>query len=141
VRSSGITFAWTKATEGTGGGQTYFTGNEANARAAGVLIGAYHYARYDLHTGTNGAIAEANYFWSVAKDYITGSGAYLMPMLDVEASPAGYTPAALGQWINQWCNTISNNAYATGLRIKQLSTLALATPTISTVASRSGFPG
>src|SRR5262245_24326543 len=118
VKNSGISFAWTKATEGTGGGQTYFTANEANAVAAGVPIGAYHYARYDLHTGTSGATNEANYFWSVAGPYIKATGTYLMPMLDVEASPAGYTPAQLAQWINAWCNVVSNNAYSSGVIIK-----------------------
>jgi len=29
-----------------------------------------------------------------------------MPMLDVEASPSGYTPATLAAWINQWCQTV-----------------------------------
>src|SRR2546427_13293355 len=61
VKNSGIAFAWCKATEGTSGGQTYFTSNEANAKAAGVPIGCYHYARYDVNTGTSGATAEANY--------------------------------------------------------------------------------
>src|SRR5436189_861173 len=47
VKGAGIAFAWTKATEGTGGLQAQFVNNEANAKAAGVPIGAYHYARYD----------------------------------------------------------------------------------------------
>src|SRR2546425_10946105 len=70
VKNAGISFAWTKATEGTGAGQGYFTANEANAVAAGVPIGAYHYARYDLNSGTPGATDKANYFWSVAGPYI-----------------------------------------------------------------------
>src|SRR5437867_2972585 len=44
VKGAGISFAWAKATEGTGTGQSTFTANEANAAAAGVYIGAYHYA-------------------------------------------------------------------------------------------------
>src|SRR5207302_588985 len=119
VKSSGIAFAWSKATEGTGGLQGQFANNEANAKAAGVPIGAYHYARYDGNTGAAGATNEANNFWNVAGPYIKGGGYYLMPMLDVEASPAGYTPAALAQWINAWCTVVSNKAYtATGLMIR-----------------------
>jgi GH25 family lysozyme M1 (1,4-beta-N-acetylmuramidase) len=118
IKASGITFAWSKATEGNGASDNTFLVNQTNAKAAGVLIGAYHYARYDLNTGTAGATAEANWFWSVTKNYIKSSGAYLMPMLDVEASPSGYTQAALAQWINQWCNTVSNSAYAAGVTIK-----------------------
>src|SRR5439155_11939688 len=109
---------WAKATEGTGTGQSTFTANEANAAAAGVYIGAYHYARYDLHSGTSGATSEANWFWNNTSPYIKATGSYLMPMLDVEASTAGYTQATLAQWINTWCNVISNNAYSSGVIIK-----------------------
>src|SRR5437588_3871888 len=118
VKNAGIAFAWTKATEGTGGLQTYFAVNEANAKTAGVPIGAYHYARYDANTGTSGATSEANNFWNVAGPYIKGGGSYIMPMLDVEASNAGYTPATLAQWINTCCNVVSNKAFATGVIIK-----------------------
>src|ERR1039458_9934968 len=54
VKGNGITFAWAKATEGVGFTDGTFAVNEANAKAAGVLIGAYHYARFDLNTGTSG---------------------------------------------------------------------------------------
>jgi GH25 family lysozyme M1 (1,4-beta-N-acetylmuramidase) len=118
VAAAGISFAWAKATEGTDYQDPYFIGNQNNGKAAGVLMGAYHYARYDLNTGTAGATAEANYFWSIARNYIQGDGKTLMPMLDVEASPAGYTPAALAAWINQWCQTVVANASAAGLTVK-----------------------
>ncbi len=118
VAGSGISFAWAKATEGTGYQDAYFVGNQNNGKAAGVFMGAYHYARYDLHAGTAGATAEANYFWNFAKNYIQGDGKSLMPMLDVEASPAGYTPAALAAWINQWCQTVVANAAAAGITVK-----------------------
>ena len=115
----GISFGWAKCSEGTGTGSGYGGGNfttyEANAKAAGVLIGAYHYARYDLNTGTSGATAEANAFWSIAGPYIKGGGYYIMPMLDVEASFTGYTKTTLSQWVNQWCITVSNNAAAAGV--------------------------
>src|ERR1700760_298530 len=59
VKASGITFAWAKATEGLTLNDAAFTVNMANARAAGVLIGAYHYAHPDTHVGLSGADAEA----------------------------------------------------------------------------------
>ena len=68
-----------------------------------MLIGAYHYARYDLNTGTAGATSEANAFWSIAGPYIKGGGYYIMPMLDVEASFTGYTATTL-------CNGSTNGA-------------------------------
>jgi GH25 family lysozyme M1 (1,4-beta-N-acetylmuramidase) len=118
VAGAGISFAWAKATEGTGYQDAYFVGNQNNGKAAGVLMGGYHYARYDLHSGTAGATAEANYYWNFAKNHIRGDGKTIMPMLDVEASPAGYTPAALAAWINQWCNTVVTNAAAIGLTVR-----------------------
>jgi GH25 family lysozyme M1 (1,4-beta-N-acetylmuramidase) len=118
VAGAGISFAWAKATEGTGYQDAYFVGNQNNGKAAGVLMGAYHYARYDLHAGTAGATAEANYYWNFAKNYIQGDGKTIMPMLDVEASPAGYTAATLAAWVNQWCQTVVTNAAAVGLTVK-----------------------
>ena len=82
VKNSGIMFAWTKASEGDGLADGTFVINETKGKAAGVLMGAYHFARYDLNNGTTGAINEANYFWTVARNYIAGDGSYLMPMLD-----------------------------------------------------------
>jgi len=115
----GISFGWAKISEGTasgsGSGGGNFTTYAANAKAAGVLIGPYHYARYDLHTGTSGATSEATVFWNAAKNYIKGGGYYIMPMLDVEASFTGYTKTTLSQWVNQWCLTVSNNAAAAGV--------------------------
>ncbi|PWU20770.1 MAG: hypothetical protein C5B50_03195 [Verrucomicrobia bacterium] len=119
---SGIKFAVAKATEGGTNYYTdpYFTANEAGATANGVLMGAYHFARYDLNTNTTGAAAEAGWFWQVAHNYIQGGGKYLMPMLDVEASTTGYTQASLSAWVNAWCQTLTNLAWQSGVVIKPL---------------------
>jgi GH25 family lysozyme M1 (1,4-beta-N-acetylmuramidase) len=114
VKASGITFAWARATETLGSPDPTYYANVAGARAAGVLIGSYHDAHYDTDAGTNGAAAEADYFWSVAQSYLTGGGHYLMPMLAVEAPPTGYTRTTLSQWVNQWCLSVSNHAAAVG---------------------------
>src|ERR1051326_5351230 len=45
--NSGIAFAWSKATEGTTFQDAVFTYNQTNGKAAGVYMGAYHFARYD----------------------------------------------------------------------------------------------
>jgi alpha-tubulin suppressor-like RCC1 family protein/GH25 family lysozyme M1 (1,4-beta-N-acetylmuramidase) len=112
----GISFGWAKISEGqSSAGGSHFAAYAASAKAAGVPIGAYHFARYDLNTGTNGATAEANYFWGRAKNYLVGGGYYLMPMLDVEASFTGQTKASISAWVNQWCLTVSNNAAANGV--------------------------
>ena len=64
MKSSGQIFAWAKSDEGTYYDDPYFDMNMTNAKAAGVLIGAYHFARPDLADGLAGADAEASYFWS-----------------------------------------------------------------------------
>ena len=118
VRAAGITFAWARATIGTGTDAT-FTNNSVNAKAAGVLIGAYHYARPDLDLGTAGAVTEANHFWSVARSFISGSNTYLMPVLDIEQAPgASYTKTTLSQWVNTWCSNVVSSAAAQGVTVK-----------------------
>ena len=99
--------------QGDGGDVLYdadFTINEANAKAAGVYIGAYHFARPDLNTGTAGADTEAAYFWNQAKNYLKGGGVYLVPMLDFETSYG--SGASMSAWINEWCQDIKNYAAA-----------------------------
>jgi GH25 family lysozyme M1 (1,4-beta-N-acetylmuramidase) len=128
VKSSGITFAWAKASEGVWYADDTFLNNEANGTVAGVPIGAYHFAEYNNDLGTSGAVAEANYFWSVAANYIKGGGYYLVPMLDLENivisgtsyDPGhwGYTTATFSQWANAWCQTVSNNAALAGVTVK-----------------------
>src|SRR4029077_9344909 len=70
VQAAGISFAWAKATEGTSYQDAYFIGNQNNGKAAGVLMGAYHYAHPELNTPG----VEANYFWSFAGPYIKAEG-------------------------------------------------------------------
>src|ERR1039458_9683155 len=65
VKGDGISFAWAKATEGTGWTDGYFPANQNNGKAAGVYMGAYHF----VHPESNTPGAEASHFWSVAKDY------------------------------------------------------------------------
>jgi GH25 family lysozyme M1 (1,4-beta-N-acetylmuramidase) len=130
VKGAGIVFAWAKATEG---GTNYFSdpnfaGNESGAKAAGVLIGGYHFARYDLDQGTAGAAAEAGWFWQKAGAYLKNDGASLMPMLDLEGIPIsgttynpnhwGYTKTTFSQWANSYCTTLSNYAYTAGVIIR-----------------------
>ena len=122
VKNSGISFAWAKATEGYFSDQTNFTTYATNAKAAGVLFGAYHYARPDLHTGTVGAQTEAAHLWNVASNYMKSDGYYLQPILDIEVNltntaPA-YTKTTLSQWVNDFCNHLVALAAASGLTIK-----------------------
>ena len=127
VKNAGMTFCWSKATESTTYVNPYFTAQEAGAKNAGLYIGAYHFARPSSHpniTGANSADTEANFFWSVASNYVKGSGTYLVPMLDWEDTgatvAAGFTVSQMSQWVNEWCNTVSNLARANGVTLKPI---------------------
>jgi GH25 family lysozyme M1 (1,4-beta-N-acetylmuramidase) len=126
VKSGGVSFAWAKATEGTGYTSPDFTTQESYAKQVGIYIGAYHFARPSSNpnlTGANSADSEAQYFWGVAQNYVKYGGAYLVPMLDWEDPYAtngnnsfnGYTTSYMSQWVNEWCNSVSNSAAAAGI--------------------------
>ncbi len=70
-----------------------------NAKAAGIYIGAYHYA----HPDRNSAIAEADHFVSVIMPYI--STGYMVPALDLEEGYSIGKPA-LSQWVNTFMNRV-----------------------------------
>ncbi len=106
VKSAGYDFAWTKITEGTTYLDPTAATNLVNAKAAGVLIGAYHFARYD----NNAAADEVSWYLANAGPYIKAG--YLVPMLDVEHAET-LTKAQLSQWVNDWCNGV---LAATGVR-------------------------
>ena len=118
VKNAGYIFAWAKSSEGVSVGDDYFTANMAGAKAAGVYIGAYHFAHPESNNPTN----EANYFWSVAGSYILNDGLSLQPTLDYETFtapnniPVGATSYA--DWANKWCNVIVGKASAAGVTVK-----------------------
>jgi GH25 family lysozyme M1 (1,4-beta-N-acetylmuramidase) len=119
VKTAGISFAWAKATEGTGYIDPDFVYNATHAKSAGVLIGAYHFAHPEEHLGTAGADTEAAYFWNQVKSYVTSGGFYLMPMLDYETSPgSNYNAASSSAWVNEWCNDIVNYGKSNGVTLK-----------------------
>lgn len=123
-KTNGIAFAYTKATEGTGYLDDTLASHVNGAKAQGIPIGLYHYARPDLHpniTGASSADSEAQWFLNNASQYIATGGQYLIPMLDWEAP--GITNTSLNQttssqWVNEWCYYVSNYAKAKGITMK-----------------------
>ena len=102
VRDAGYTFAFIKATDGYKSCWTdpAFTSSMEAGHQAGVLVGAYHYARPDANPD---ATVEAECFLAAAGRYLTSG--YLRPVLDVErGSELGQ--AALSAWVHLWMNTI-----------------------------------
>ncbi len=117
VQGSGIVFAWTKATEGASGeyvSQASFTINENAGKAAGVYMGAYHFA----HPGQNPPASEASYFWSVAQPYVLADGKTLMPMLDMEVFTGLDGASSYSDWVNDWCVDIVSSAANTGVTVR-----------------------
>src|SRR5258707_748343 len=70
LKSNGLVFAWAKATEGLTVNDSDYATFLTNAKAAGVLIGSYHFAHPELHIGPSGADQEAAHFWNIASNYI-----------------------------------------------------------------------
>lgn len=126
VAAAGKVFAWVKATEGITYTDPNYTANMSNGTTAGVVMGAYHFAR----PLSNSAVSEANHFVSVAGAYIaTGN---LPPALDLEDPPGGsltasMSSAALTTWAETWMSTVQN---ATGI-----------TPVIYTSSSIAAYVG
>lgn len=116
VKAAGYVFAWAKATEGATVNDADYTVNANNGKAAGVYMGAYHYAHPEL----NSPSTEASHFWSIAGSHITADGLTLMPMLDIEGNAFnGHVGAAsLSDWINAWCADVIQSAANVGVSIK-----------------------
>jgi lysozyme len=99
VVNAGIRFAWIKATEGTKYVDPAWATNSANARAAGMPFGAFHYAQPGTDPGL--AAEQADHFVDVAG---FGSG-NLLPVLDVEITN-GLTPSAMQTFIAQFLDRV-----------------------------------
>lgn len=114
VPGGGISFAWAKATEGTGVIDADFTFNEINGKTNGIYMGAYHFA----HPNDNTPGAEAGYFWGEAGPYILADGKTLMPMLDMEVFSGIVGATTYSQWANDWCVDITSDAANAGVTVK-----------------------
>jgi GH25 family lysozyme M1 (1,4-beta-N-acetylmuramidase) len=99
VAASGVRFAIAKASEGTGYIDPLFSTNRAEAMAAGIVFGAYHFARPDLHPSN--PISEADHFVDTAQ-LAPGN---LLPVLDLERA-GDLTPVQLTDWVLQWLGQV-----------------------------------
>jgi len=101
VYNSGYRFAFAKATEGDGWTDPNFETNMNEGHDAGMLMGAYHFARPDLNSD---ALVEAQYFVNVAGNYLKEG--WLRPVLDVEGDPVPLPWDELSTWIHEWMNAV-----------------------------------
>ncbi|MDB6026400.1 MAG: hypothetical protein JWM68_2623 [Verrucomicrobiales bacterium] len=113
VAGSGVTFAWAQATRGAYLTNVNYVANMNNGKAAGVIMGPYHYAT----PATNSAITEANYFWALAGPHILADGKTLMPMLDIEEFNGHIGATSYADWATQWVNAVTAKAASNGVSI------------------------
>ncbi len=105
VYNAGRVFALAKSSESVNPAydDAYFVANMTKAKAVGVLIGPYHFARPLDNPGASGATNEADWFISRAGQYMTAG--YLRPVLDLE-SGGNPDKTVLSTWANAFCNRI-----------------------------------
>jgi len=128
-KTNGVMFAYIKATESTGFISSTMASQIAGAKAQGIPVGLYHFARPNAHpniTGANSADTEAQYFLNTAGPYIKTGGQNLIPMLDWEdpyvtnVSSTILNETTMSQWVNEWCYYVSNYAQSKGITMKVL---------------------
>jgi len=111
VANAGKKFALVKATSGVLGTDASFTNNMRAGTAAGLKLGAYHFA-YPGYRPANTGVAEAQHFLSIAAGYVDFG--YLRPVLDIEddEDTLHYYPGrtlekvALSQWIGDFAEEV-----------------------------------
>ena len=104
VSSAGYRFAFGKATEGTGYVDKTYTTNRNGSEGAGLVFGAYHFARptgKTLAGATASAIKQANHFLAVAGP----QPGELPPVLDLEVTGDLSKPRLLA-WTLAWLGQI-----------------------------------
>jgi GH25 family lysozyme M1 (1,4-beta-N-acetylmuramidase) len=102
AKRNGAAFVYVKDTAGVGYVSDGFLAQFRGAKAAGLLRGAYHYARPDKSTGA----AQADYLHANDGKWFT-DGVTLPPALDLEATPNvdpcyGLDPARMVGWIREF---------------------------------------
>ncbi|CAO5175776.1 lysozyme [Frankia sp. AiPs1] len=103
ARLSGVSFAIIKATEGLRYANPYYAADRDAAAQAGLVVGAYHYARPSASIGT--AVEQAKHF--VAVTGLTRAPATLAPALDLEDS-GGLDPKTLVAWTRAFLEEVES---------------------------------
>jgi len=93
VHSAGTTFAFAKATEGTGFTDAFINQNIAGMKQVGIIPGAYHFGHPSIDP-----VAQANHFTSVVKAANGGTFSGLLQLvLDLETTD-GLAPSQVFAW-------------------------------------------
>ena len=101
VRAAGASFAFVKVSEGMTYTSPYFRNDLNAARAQGLYVGGYHFARPALPLST--AAEQANHFIDLLGT--TRLQGWLPPVLDIEMT-GGLAAANLTAWVRQFLQTV-----------------------------------
>lgn len=119
VAASGKQFAFIKATEGGSYQDPMYATFRAGALAAGLKVGAYHFARPDLTIPYYGDPVKAGY--AEADNFINTAGltvGNLLPVLDFESYGTSNTPPVTTAQRLAWVQAFQDEVYyRTGLEI------------------------
>lgn len=113
IHAQGKVFAYIKATEGMTYTDPFFIKNVEGGIQAGVIVGAYHFARPDNNT----ALEDANNYLSQA--HVCVGSNFLPPALDLENPNSStnitnlFTSKELSEWVQEWCEKVEEK---TGIR-------------------------
>ncbi|QUQ67354.1 lysozyme [Kutzneria sp. CA-103260] len=108
VAAKGAKFAYVKATEGTTYTDPTFAHQYNGSYNAGLIRGAYHFARPNNSSG----VAQADYFVAHGGGW-SKDGKTLPPMLDIEYAPSGDQCYGLSQAsMRSWIQAFSNEVHA-----------------------------
>jgi lysozyme len=111
VKNSGVEFAFVKATEGVDFVDSKFHANMQGARAAGVMVGPYHFCRVDSYIDDPmDPVNEANDFLEAILPYYE-TGWHLPPVADVEGLPDFPTIAEERAFISNWVQIFSDTIH------------------------------
>lgn len=102
VKAAGAHFAFVKATEGNYYENPDFKSYMVKGKAAGLLMGALHFARPDLDCVST----EVNYFWNFAGGYIIADSKSLDPAVDFEIFNSSDCQPDYTAWLNTWAKDV-----------------------------------
>lgn len=119
AKASGIRFAWIKCQEGNSGKDPSYEKNVQRARAAGVIVGPYHFA-YPLNRKVPGKpdspgrtpLEQAELFYKACNGF-GGEIGELSPAIDLEWPPPtewtkwGLTAQSISEWGRECCEAMT----------------------------------
>jgi GH25 family lysozyme M1 (1,4-beta-N-acetylmuramidase) len=110
AKANGYSFVYLKATQGSTYTDTMFSTNVSKAKAAGLPVGAYHYAKPTAPYNANEAVAQAKYFVNAMKNAGLTNYGDIMPVLDLEEpiDPGILTPNELAKWAWAFVSTVQS---------------------------------